>query len=396
MINKILPAYYFTLECVFLYFLFFLFYTFIGEIPSILSFLVIIFIANLVLHFGLRRKNITGTLPYIAAILSGLTSYFLGFSPSSVLLTTVFVFFRVSAFLKDSSLWRMERTKLALLFYCSGIILSLEGWMLNYPHMNALYVVMIVFTILLSLGSFLQHIEGTKVNRNILEFATVLGSAVVITGVLTPLFPLVKGLFRNMFEGLMILLSMVTMPLFYFLETNKVAPPARKLEDNAEKQKEATQTMELLNFSHNIPPWVWFVFLVLVLIVIWLIVKEMKMEDTMVKNDEVATLKIDYTPSSISTGKKRRFFRQTDPHEYVRKLFYQFQIFAEMHGFGRYEHETIREWFDRVGFQKDEDLFLAYESVRYGGKVIHKQDAKRYENLIQGIKLEVKERTKKK
>lgn len=396
MIQRILPAYYFTLECLFLYFLFFLFYTFIGEIPSAVSFLAIIFIAQIVVHLGLKRKFITASLPYIGALLCGVLAYLLHFSTMSVLLCIVFLSFRIHAFIKDSSLWKEERPKLAILFYCSGIILFLEGWIFEYSYMNWLFGTTIIFTILLSLGSFLQHIEGGKGKRNVIEFAGVLGFAVLITAIITPFMPAAKWLFKNIFEGLTLVFSILLHPLFYFIETNKIRPPAVKLEQTDEVEGKGRDIVELDNPLQYIPPWAWLTLLIIIIVVIWLIVREMKMDSTLPEKEEVVKLKIDHTPALIKTEKRNGFFRERDPHEYLRKLFFQFQIFAENHGVGRYEHETMREWFDRVNFQKNEDLFLAYECVRYGGEVIHKQDARRFENMIREIKLEVKERAKKK
>jgi hypothetical protein len=395
MIQRILPGYFFTLECLFLYFLFFVFYTFIGEVPSPLSFLAILFIAQMVLHFGLKQKSIKGSLPFIGALLCGVTAFLLQFSPMSVLMCTIFLFFRIQAFLKNSSLWKEDRSILTILFFCSGIIILLEAWTFEYLHMNWLFGTMIVFTICISVGSYLQHVEDSKANRYIVEFVGVLGIVALITGILSPLMPAAKWLFKNIFEGTTLVFSVLLHPLFFFIETNKLRPPGVKLEDEDDPAGKGKDIVELNSPFEYIPSWAWIMLLVIILVVIWLIVRELKMDNSFAEKENVVKLKIDHTPASISIENKTGFFRVRDPHEYVRKLFYQFQFFAENHGVGRYEHETIREWFERVGFQKNEDLFHAYECVRYGGEVIHKQDAKRYENMIREIKLEVKERNKK-
>jgi hypothetical protein len=78
-------------------------------------------------------------------------------------------------------------------------------------------------------------------------------------------------------------------------------------------------------------------------------------------------------------------------------LVFHLDEYASKYHLGRYPNETVREWFERVGFQKDENLFIAYESVRYGNidVILDKHDAQRFEEMILDIKKDIKERNKK-
>jgi hypothetical protein len=106
------------------------------------------------------------------------------------------------------------------------------------------------------------------------------------------------------------------------------------------------------------------------------------------------SLDIEHFSSIPKNQEKRRFFRGPAPHEYVRKLIYQLQIYADKHEMGRFEHETVREWFQRLGFINHEDLLLAYEDVRYGNVVISKSEANHFEGVIADLKREIKQQTK--
>lgn len=396
-INRILPVYYFTLECLFLFFLLFLFYTRIGAIPSVLSFVGVILVSYVVLLYGLKLQKVSGTLPFIGAILSGVVAYIFDFTLMSVFLCTIFLFFRLSAFFKDSSLWKEERPTLAILFYCSGFIIFLEGWIFKYPYMNWLFGIVIGFTILLSVGNYLRHLEGSKGNRNVSGIASAIGIAVLLTGMVTLLLPVVKWLLKNIFEGLTLLIGILLMPLFKLVESIGILQlklknqPKDEFEQAALTKEKSSITEEII---YNMPIWVWFVLLIVLLLIAWYFIRKIRMVDE--NSEDIVSLEGEHAPTMLKMEKRRRFFREPAPQEYLRKLFYQLQLYAEKHGLGRYDHETIREWFDRVGFQKNEELFKAYESVRYGGNVILKHDAKHFEDIIQGIKLEMKERTNKK
>lgn len=394
--HRILPAYYFTLECLFLYFLLFLFYIESGEVPSIFSFFIVSSLSVIVLLYGLKKQTITGTFPFIGAILSGGMAYLLDFNIMSVILSSVFLFFRLTSFFKDDALWIEERSKLAILFYCSGFIIFLAGWIFKYPHMNWLFGIVIAFTILLSVGSYLQHLKETGGTRNISGITSTIGIAVLLTGGVTLLLPLVKWLFKNIFEGLILFIGIILTPIFKLIESfefqSKLKAPSVSEFKLPENSKERSYLFE--EVISNTPILIWFVLFIVILLVVWYFVRKMRMAN--VKLDKVLSLEMEHSPTLLKMEKKRRFFREPPPQEYIRKLFFQLQIYAEKHGMGRYDHETIREWFNRVGFQTNEELILAYESVRYGGGVIPKRDAKHYEEMIQKIKNDIKERTIKK
>jgi hypothetical protein len=395
MIKRILPTYYFSLECLFLYFLLFIFYIREGEIPSIYSFLTITAVANLVLLYSFKQEKVSATLPFIGAIISGGVGYLLGLSLVSVILITIFLYFRTVTFIKDTSLWLGEKTQFAIVFYGSGLIIFFFGAILKYPHMNWLFGIVIAYTLLLTLGRYLQQVVGNNGARNIPVITAILGIAVAFSGIVLLIIPIVKFLVINFWEGVALSIALLTIPIFKLVETITLTVRRKKGWgegdiDPAEFSKEKTDIIDTANNLANLPPWALSILLALILITIWFFVRKKRIEPS-----NTASLEFKRTPSATSTVKKGIFFREPAPNDYLRKLFYQLQIYSEKYGFGRFEHETMREWFERVGFQKNEELFLAYDLVRYGGKVIHKHEAKFLEEIIRNLKRDMKEKIKK-
>lgn len=396
MIQRILPVYYFTLECLYLYFLLFIFYIRSGEIPPLTTFIAVWTIAILVLFYSLKQKKVSTTVPLIGTVVLGGVSYLLGLAPISVFLIMVFLYIRIIAFIKDSSLWREVKSKLAIIFYCSALVIFLIGAILKYPHMNWLFGIVIVFTLLLTIGRYLQQVAGNNSARNFQVVILTIIAAALFSVIIIVLVPIAKFLFVNFWEGVILFIALLTMSIFKLVEQiTLIARPKDRwgegdIDVDARFSKKQEEIGEIINQTAFVPSYVWFGLSVVVIITLWFFLRKRKAE-TSVSN----SVQYKRTPTSAIMGKKGVFFREPAPNDYIRKLFYQLQIYSEKYGYGRFEHETMREWFDRVNFQKNEELFLAYDHVRYGGKVIHKHDAKFLEEFIRNLKREMKERIKK-
>jgi hypothetical protein len=400
MIQRLQPAYFFMLECFFLYFLVFVFYTRSGEIPSIPAILSIIIGGNLFLYLVSKKNIVNNGIPFICAILLSGIAYFLGFSIMSIVLCAVFLYFRISSFIKDSSLWKEERTNLAIVFYSSSILVFFIGWIFRYPYMNVLFGMVIAFTVLYSIGRFLQQTGDHFEARDVLGLSSALFIAVVLTVLGTLLIPGVKFVFIKIFSGLAVIASIIGSPIFALIEGIILGIKSPESPDDPFAQGEVgdrKETYEKIIPVEGIPSWFWLVLLVVLLIIIWVIIKrKSKIVDKEIQ--ESSQIKLEHIPLSVKMGRKRKFFRSPSPHEYMRKLVFHLDEYASKYHLGRYPNETVREWFERVEFQKNEDLFAAYESVRYGNIdiVLDKHDAQRFEDMILKIKKEIKDRNNKK
>jgi hypothetical protein len=394
MIQRLQQAYFFTLECYFLYLLVFLFYLRLGEIPSIIAIFAIISGGNLTLFFLVKRKLVNNSIIFLISTLLGVVAYFLGFSIISAILCGGFLYIRIGAFIKDSSMWTEERSHFAILFYCSSVVIFLIGWVFRYPYMNVLIFMVIVFTLLYSVGRFLQQMNAHNRIGDFFGLASVLSIIVFLTGIGTLLLPMVKFVFFKVFSVLILIGTIIARPLFSLFEEIILNVKPKQQPLNLKGKYEAMPPDGRTHPIETISPWIWLAVFVVLLVIIWFIVKKKsKKVDPNLK--EKLDIHLEHTPLFVKSGKKRRFFREPAPNEYIRKLIYQLDSYADKYHLGRYHYETIREWFERVGFQKNEELFLAYESVRYGNVNIQKSEASHLEEVILNIKQDIKERNKK-
>ncbi|MBP0726464.1 hypothetical protein J5Y03_14985 [Bacillus sp. RG28] len=392
MIRRILPAYFFSLEGFYVYFILFLFYINKGFLPPIIPYIVVLVIGNLFLGLALRQQQVSNVLLLLGGIIGGMIGYFLGLSQISALISSLFIFFRIPAFLKNSFSWKSERADLVILFYSSSIFVFFYGWVNQYPHMKWLYSMLICFTVLYSVGRFLQQIEESHTIRNFDGISGLFGIVFLISGVITLLLPLTKLLFLKLFEGLIFLVY----PLINYL-INLLYRGMHNLPKN-NRSNFMMNTGKKLAIGHDgtitdhSQIWIRILILVIILVTAWILIKKKsKTKTDMIKSSEFV---IEHVPSFLKKNKKSRFFRGPAPHEYVRKLIYQLQIYADKNEMGRYEHETVKEWFKRVELPINEEFLLAYENVRYGQGVLARSEASHFESIIADLKRKIKERSK--
>ncbi len=393
MIKRILPNYYFSLECLYVYFLLCLFNFSSNQLPPIFGFLSVCLVGNISLFFILRQKQLTQLIPFLTGIAAGGVGYFLGLDQITAFICASFLFFRMKTFSIDSSLWIEERNKFLILFYCSGLIILFFGWIVNYSYMNLLYGISIGFTILFSFGSFLQQAVHKNALKNVHGLFGALSIAVILAGLVTVFIPTVKwGLFK-LLDGLINLIGFMAAPLFNLVEKIQLQP---KLKGDEEELRlnldKIPQTHKVNSFLHEVPTWSWLIIFILICIVIGIYLykfKYIKVEH----NLQQSPLEIEQISFKANTKIKRRFFNQSAPSEHIRKLIFQLQKFALKHDLGRHEHETINEWFQRAQFQQHQELLHAYEQVRYGNGILEHNE-KYYEKEFQTLKQEIKDRVK--
>lgn len=396
MLQRFQPAYFFMIECYFLFFILFVFYFQSGEIPSVPAFGLVLIGGITVLSFSLKQKVVNAAIPFLAALLIACACHLLGFKFMPVVISGAFVYFRLNAFINDSYLWKEERPKLIILFYSSSLVVLLFAGIYRYPYMKVLFALMIGFTILYSIGRYLQQLEDGNRSDGIKGIMNVLGIALLLTGIGTVLVALVEWILFKVLSFLTFLASLIGRPFFDFMEIIilKIKPHQQEV-----KGKLNINTGPPRNGDNNplldVPLWFWLALAAIILLIIFMIVRKKKSIVELATNEQ-SDFHINHIPLVSRIRKKRGFFREQPPNEYLRKLFYQLHIYALKNGMGRLHHETIREWFERVQLQSNEELFLAYESVRYGKRDIPRDEATYFEEVIQELKNEIKERNKKK
>ncbi|GGI14783.1 DUF4129 domain-containing protein [Gottfriedia solisilvae] len=393
MINRILPNYYFSLECLYVYFLLCLFNFSSNQLPPLFSFLSVCLVGNISLFFILQQKQVTQLIPFLTGIVAGGIGYVLGFNQITAIACACFLFFRMKSFSIDSSLWIEERHKFQVLFYCSGLFILFYGWIVNYSYMNVLYGISIGFTVLFSFGRFLQQAVHKDALKNVHGLFGALSIAVILASIVTVFIPTVKwGIFK-LLDGLLGLVGFMAAPLFNLLEKIQLQPKLKGEEEELRQNLDKLpQTQKDNIIISDIPSWSWLIIFILICIMIGVYLykfKFIKVEQTL----QQSPLEIDQLSFKENTKIIKRFFNYSAPSDHIRKLIFQLQKFALKHDLGRHEHETLNEWFQRAEFQHHQDLLHAYEQVRYGNGILEHNE-KYYEKEFQTLKKEIKDRTK--
>jgi len=395
MILRLLSLYYFSLECIFLYFLLLLFYVHSNKVPPLLAFLCIGGIANLFLYYSLRKKQISRIIPMLAGFISGGIAYFLGFNLFPSIFCTFFIIYRVNAFINDSSLWMEERKKLPVIFYCSSFIVFITAWITDYSYINWVYSILIIFTLLFSLGRFLQQAIVNNEIKNVNGLLLSLVIAAMLTGLCTLLLPFVKWICFTLFEFVVKFVGFVATPLFNFVETIHIKPKPKGPIEDFVINRDPTQLKQNDEFLiQHFPSWIWLVLVIVILVIVWLFLRRYKLQSAET-NIEQSPVEIEYASSNLSKKQKKRFFKHSAPSEPIRKLIFQLQKYASKHNMGRQNHETIKEWFIRNNFPIPVQLLNDYDNVRYGNGTLIGNE-KEYEDEIQKIKQEIKNKDIKK
>jgi hypothetical protein len=396
MVQRFLPAYFFMIECYFLFFILFVFYFRSGEIPTLPAFGIILIGGITVLLLSLKQKEVNAAIPFLAALIIAGACHFFGFSFMPVVISAAFLYFRLNAFINDSYLWKEERPRLIISFYSSSLGVLLLAGIYQYPYMKVLFAIMIGFTILYSVGRYLQQLEDGNRAEGVKGIASIIGIALLFTGIGTLLVALAKWTLFKVLTLLTFLASLMGRPFFNFMEIIilKIKPHQQEVKGKINITNTPPRTGNN-NPLLDVPMWFWFALAAIILLIIFMIVRKRKNVVEGMTNEQ-SEFYINHAPLVSGPRKRRTFFREQPPSEYLRRLFYQLHIFAHKNGMGRFQHETIREWFERVQLQSNEELFLAYESVRYGKREIPKDEAIHFEEVIQELKNEIKTRNKKK
>lgn len=390
MILRLLSAYYFSLECLFLYLIVLFLYESKNQLPPILALICVFIIGNAFLLYSLRKSSVSRVIPFLSAIICGAVSYFLGLNSVSSIICGIFIFFRLEAFLKDTSLWKEERNKLQIIFYLTSFFVLFFGWAAHYSYMNLLLGVLITFTILFSLGRHFQQAVSTQTVKNNRGIIGSIAIATLLTGLITLILPFFKwGIFK-LLDGLFNTVGLLGSPLFNYVDHVTLKEKDIKLGHNSSVKDDFQQSPKNHTYIlESIPTWVWVLLLIIALIIIWLIIRKLKY----IRNEKVTfqhEIDIEYNSIPEHHRKKRRFFKHTAPTDQIRKLIFQLQKYASKHKMGRLQNETLKEWLNRIQIPYEDDLIDAYNSVRYGKSEL--KDIARYVEQVKRIKEDIKKR----
>jgi len=342
MILRLLSAYYFSLECLFLYLIVLFLYESKDQLPSTLALICVFIIGNVFLLHSLSKSSVSRVIPFLSAIICGAVSYFLGLNSVSSIICGIFIFFRLEAFLKDTSLWKEERNKLQIVFYLTSLVVLFFGWASQYSYINLIVALLITFTILFSLGRHFQQAVTTRTIKNNRGIIGSIAIATLLTALITLIVPFFKwGIFK-LLDGLFKIIGFFGSPLFNYVDHVTLKEKDIKL-GHPSSVKDDIQPRNHTYILELIPSWVWLLLLIITLIVIWLVIRKL----TLIRYEKVTfqhEIDIEYNAIPEHLKKKRRFFKHTAPTDQIRKLIFQLQKYASKHKMGRHQNETLKEW----------------------------------------------------
>lgn len=147
----------------------------------------------------------------------------------------------------------------------------------------------------------------------------------------------------------------------------------------AEFGVEAEELFNLSTHEANYPNFGWIVGIILFGIILYKLVKLFVKKFDLEQTDEAQPKtyhsireKENKDKESLYNRITKRFAHRTN-HP-VRKLIYQFERKTENVEKGRKPHETLQEWFQRIGLEADIHI---YEQVRYGGNKTKREDVQK-------------------
>jgi|GEM_PF-6082253 len=392
MILRLLSTYFFSLEYLLLYLIVIFIYESKNQLPPTLAIICIFMIGNLFLLYSLRKTQVSRVIPFLAAVISGGISYTLGLNSVTSILCASFTYFRLEAFLKDTSLWIEERNKLQIIFYLTSLVVLFFGWTSHYSYLNLILWIIILFTILFSLGRYFQQAVTTNTIKNYRGIIGSISIAVLLTGIISLILPILKwGIFK-LLDGLFRAVGILGSPLFNYVDHITIKEKKINLGQNSNPEDKLPQNIRNHHYIlESTSTWVWLLLLIIVLIVIWLVIRKL----TYIRNEKHTAkqeISIEYNAIPEHKRKKRHFFKHYAPTEQIRKLIFQLQKYASKNKMGRHQNETLKEWLERIQIPNEDELIDAYNSVRYGKGEI--QDIKKYEEQVKRIKDKIKSKNK--
>ncbi|MFB7139729.1 hypothetical protein ACFCYN_08770 [Gottfriedia sp. NPDC056225] len=391
MILRLLPTYFFSLECLYLYLIVLFLYESKNQLPPSLAMICIFLIGNLILFYSLNKSKVSRVSSYLAAVFCGVVGYNLGLNSVTSILCAAFIFFRIEAFLKDTSLWNEERNKLQIVFYFTSLFILFFGWSFHYEYKSFVYGLIIMFTILFSLGRYFQQAVNTQSIKNSRGMFGSILIAATLTGIFTLVVPLFKWSIFKVLDGLFKVVGFVASPIFNFADHKNFKVEKIKLNRHPLKNRIPQNPKNQHFILESVPTWVWLAILIIVLIAIWFVIRRLK--SIRIENQSFQQeIGIEYESIPESMRIKRRLFKANAPTDQIRKLIFQLQKYASKHKMGRHNGETLNEWFKRIQISNEDELINAYNSVRYGKAEL--KDIEKYEEQVKRIKEMIRNRDK--
>lgn len=298
---------------------------------------------------------------FVAGNLSNLGNFYTG-------IMAIFVFWRVLKFHQDSTS-HSESVWLVLTFLI-GVFVSPLAYFYGGSYLIQIVFLLIFQLLFIMSGQFLLKwidIELDSKKRFFVTYSKLLGVVLLLVAVITFGRGILKDIFFFVLQLIGWTLSLLLYPLFAWIGSPKMQERANKAFSgslpNMENETSIEQSRQI--FDPNF--WGPILFVLLIGIGFYFIYKRTNLfnrpqEEVAVETGFVTTTYVDgETRGSDFTRRKNMV-----PDNHIRKEIFQLEKYAHKKELGRFNHEDIKEWFDRLSIQYDPRTILTYEKVRYG------------------------------
>ncbi|WP_188207320.1 cation:proton antiporter [Alkalibacillus aidingensis] len=372
-----------------------------GYWPPVWSFLLMTVVAAPLMTVGLYKMGgriaIYGAIPFLFIL-----AIFLGFDFPYAVLMAVALSFRIeNRFIKPDQ--EVEEIVISITF-----ILALVSYLITFGDSGGfsvyfllIFVVQLFVWVLGRLIYFYIRDQQTikhSLRKKLIFVATTLASLGALSYLAYIAYPYLKWMLGSIGHWLLYGFVWVLTPLFNFIEGIELDPPQLpEPDEETEGEFDAQDYMQdepttLMSTLSDYLLWL----ILLIIVTIGFILYRRYRQKLLSSQDEVREgIKDEVTKES---SKDHLFWRRNakakPPKHQVRKAYFQLERWAAKKDVGRYHHETIEEWFERIGLadQVSDSMLNTYERVRYKEDLDLPYDQQTYLDEIEKVKSLIKEK----
>lgn len=372
MINRVAAvSYYFTLELMLTVLCVFLFFIHKNEFPRIFAFLGICLFGIVLFSMLLSRFLNKGKWLYFITIfpLLFIAGQLLGLSFLISAMSGLFIFWRGISLFDDHS--EHSEALIVLLSFLIGLVVIIYSAMSHYSYQNQIVFFLIFELFLVLTAAFIKkwnaiHKDKWRFAQYFIKTLTLFSLiGLLLTFVLKYLQKAVFAILQLIVLGLSSFVGPVINNLQYLLNNNS----KKGFKPNL---KESDVKLEAENFhEHSFGITENNLYLLLIMAVagfiIYLIYKRnMRFR----KTSGISLANVEITTGVLSALKPSFIHKRVKPpNDFIRREIFDLQKFGHKLHLGRLPHETLEEWWKRIGIPSSGNIIQVYEKVRYGEAV---------------------------
>lgn len=270
-------------------------------------------------------------------------------------------------------------------------LLKLQAIEINQVNVNLFILLTVLYIALryLAIGLLGRQQAGFKMGETNKVFAVILCVGMItyftVLYFMEYLRTAILALFAFIFGGLFMFISAAATP---FIEKGIAYLDSLREEEDMETEFDEFQMEEVQEFLSDteVASSSYFLIVIVVIAVVALFIILRKRLQAYGAS-EVSAYKI------WSAGRKKEDQMDEKPlYDYsmttntIRDAYRQFEREADRAKYPRFMGETVKEWFNRMGWATGETIFLTYDKVRYGSLTISEKDARHFVEELDEIK----------